>query len=87
MGEDRVVSEADTHSCPSGAYILGGHFIKFLGELHWVCIVVRRLFLVVPRLPLVSVCGLLFVAEHRLWSVWAQEFRHVNALVMACGLS
>ena len=31
MGGDRVVSEADTHSCPSGAYILGGHFIKFLG--------------------------------------------------------
>jgi len=61
--------------------------VFLLGGLHWVFIAVHRLFLVVPGLSLVSVCGLLFVAEHRLWSVWAQEFRHVNSLVMVCGLS
>ena len=48
---------------------------------------VHRLFLVVHGLSLVSVYELLFVAEHRLWSVWAQEFWHVKSVVMACGLS
>lgn len=62
-------------------------FYYFAGGLHWVFIVVHRLFLVVPEPSLVSVSGLLFVAERRLWSVWAQGFRHVSSLVMACGLS
>lgn len=51
--------------------------------LHWVFIVVHRLFLVVPEPSSFGVWASL-VAERRLWIVWAQGFRHVS-LAMACG--